>query len=247
MEDELIMIILNQIIDILLYVAVFPVVLWLRKIYAKDKEPESRGFLRSLVISGVFSSFLAVALEYIGSNILDYRIEENNFLKLALDNYIVVGISEELSKYIFLYNKTWNSREFNYTFDGTIYGLSVSLGFALIENIQYVFSYGIATGISRAIMSIPGHAAFGVMMGSWYGLSKKYDANQQYTKSILCKFFSLIIPILMHGTYDLLLTIGTGLTNIFALLLVAVCYLILSKMTTELSENDEPITYGLKG
>jgi len=154
---------------------------------------------------------------------------------------LVVGISEEFSKFIFLYRRTWNSEEFDHTFDGVIYGLSVSLGFALIENIQYVFSFGILTGISRAIMTIPGHAAFGVMMGAWYGLARKHENNYQYVRATLCKFISLLVPVIMHGTYDLLLTIGTSLTSVFALILVLICYLILDKMTTELSENDERI------
>lgn len=235
------MMIFNAVVDVLLYIAVVPVLVWLTKIYNKDKEPESKSLIISLVVSGVFSALLAVVLEFIGTDILDYRIEKSTFLKLVLDNYLVVGVSEELSKFIFLHRKTWNSPEFDHTFDGVIYGLSVSLGFALIENIQYVFSFGIATGITRAIMSIPGHAAFGVMMGAWYGLAKKHEVRHEYTRSTICKFMSLLVPIAMHGTYDSLLTIGTGLTSLFTLILVIICYLILNNMTTELSNNDERI------
>ena len=51
----------------------------------------------------------------------------------------------------------------------------VALGFAAFENVKYVYSYGFATGLVRAVTAVPGHAIFGVFMGYFYGYAKLSD------------------------------------------------------------------------
>ena len=65
--------------------------------------------------------------------------------------FVVVAISEEGFKYVLLKKRTWKSREFNCEFDGVVYAVFVSLGFALWENIFYVLSYGFATAVARLV------------------------------------------------------------------------------------------------
>ena len=84
--------------------------------------------------------------------------------------FVIVAIAEESSKYFFLKKRTWNNPEFNCQYDGVVYAVFVSLGFALWENINYVLSYGFSTAIVRAITAIPGHACFGVFMGVFLSL-----------------------------------------------------------------------------
>ena len=108
---------------------------------------------------------------------------------------------------IFLIYKNIN---YNEPFDGILYAVYISLGFATIENILYVFNPilgGIYTGIARAIFSIPAHAMFGIYMG--YYLSREKFFNKKI------KIFSLIVPIFIHGIYDLLLFTNIKYSNIF--------------------------------
>jgi hypothetical protein len=45
---------------------------------------------------------------------------------------------------------------FSQKFDGIVYAVFVSMGFAAIENIMYVFDYGYQTGLVRAFTAVPG-------------------------------------------------------------------------------------------
>ena len=58
-------------------------------------------------------------------------------------------------------------KEFDEPYDGIMYGVAVSLGFAAIENVLYVYmdGGGYQTGLLRMFTAVPAHAVFGVMMG----------------------------------------------------------------------------------
>mgnify|MGYP002514454572 CR=1 FL=1 len=57
-----------------------------------------------------------------------------------------------------------------------VYSVFVSLGFACFENILYVFAnQSIAVGISRGILSVPGHACDAVFMGYYLSMAKFYN------------------------------------------------------------------------
>jgi len=75
----------------------------------------------------------------------------------------------------------------------------VSLGFALIENILYVFQGGMTVAIARAFTAVPAHGFFAVIMGYYFSLSK-FHADDDQRKGFLIK--ALLFPILVHGTYN---------------------------------------------
>ena len=89
----------------------------------------------------------------------------------------------------------------------------VSLGFALWEDISCVLNYGLTTAIARSVTAIPGHACFGVFMGTFYGIAKKYDYAGEKGRSLLFTILSLLVPMLIHGSYDYIATLqqqGSG-------------------------------------
>ena len=116
--------------------AVIPALVLLKYVYDHDHlEKEPPAMLLKLIFLGVISTLMAMAGEWIGGTILDNILPPDNFVYRFLMFFIVVGISEELSKYIVLKRRTWNDPSFNCLFDGIIYAVFVSLGFALWENI----------------------------------------------------------------------------------------------------------------
>src|SRR5436853_481905 len=84
-----------------------------------------------------------------------------NYFLLA---FVVIGFSEEGCKYIMLRFYADRNKAFNEPFDGIIYSVMVSMGFATLENIGYVLNYGFQTGLVRMFLSVPSHAAFAVLM-----------------------------------------------------------------------------------
>lgn len=195
---------------IMLALAIFPVVILAFYVYRKDKfDKEPLGMLIKAFCFGCLSAVPAIFLEgFLGSL---YTAFGGNAMPGIVDGiyngYIVAGFSEELCKLLLLMMAVWRSRHFNEYFDGIVYATFVSLGFAGLENILYVFqqdtfSNAIMTGSVRALLSVPGHFLFGVAMGYYLALAKFQPERR---RSYLFK--ALLYPMLLHGTFDALLMI----------------------------------------
>ncbi len=207
---------------ILIAAAVVPALLLLIQVYRADRlEREPLGLLLSLLFWGVVATELAALAEqggvlllerllrqgYAGSWSFDWQTSrvapaQNSPLHDILLYFGVVAVSEEGIKYLLLRFRTWRSPEFNCTFDGVVYAVFLSLGFALWENIHYVLAYGLSTALARAVTAVPGHACFGVFMGTWYGLAKRAELRGKKGKSVLFSILAFLIPALLHGIYD---------------------------------------------
>ena len=225
---------------ILIAAAVIPALWLMMKVYQLDRlERESPALLKSLVRAGILSSLLALVEERILSALLNRFLAPNTVAYNVILYFGIVALAEESSKYIFLKRNSWNNREFNCQYDGVVYAVFVSLGFALWENISYVMNYGFTTAIARAVTAIPGHACFGVFMGVFYGIAKKYDFRQESAKSKLYRFFTLLVPMLLHGAYDYIATLEQTESGWYFVPFIAVLFIIsyiLVKRTAKLDQ-----------
>ncbi len=116
---------------------------------------------------------------------------------------MVASLNEEAFKLAALTLLIWKSKDFNEKFDGIVYASFISLGFAAIENVLYVFQHGFSTGIARAITAVPAHAFFGITMGFFFGMAKFYPKKR---KKYL--WMAFLVPFALHGTYDFILMVG---------------------------------------
>ncbi|MBR4509611.1 MAG: PrsW family intramembrane metalloprotease, partial [Ruminococcus sp.] len=139
---------------------------------------------------------------------------------------------------------SWWSKEFNYTYDAVVYAVSVSLGFAALENILYVFDGGFSTAILRALTSVPGHTLFAVFMGYHYGIAKKAFCSKKVGLTIVSFCISLILPILIHGFYDFCLFMQNWLFIFiflgFDVILTVLGFLVVNKLSREDSPVNAP-------
>ena len=127
---------------------------------------------------------------------------------------------------------------FDEKMDGIVYAVCVSLGFAAVENVMYLFSdveSFISVGISRAVFAVPGHFCFGILMGYYYSLAKFYPKS--HGKNL---FLILLAPIIAHGLYDSILFV-TGVTPIISGLLVIVFIFFCHKMWKYCSQRIEEL------
>ncbi len=225
---------------ILIVAAVVPAFFLLRFIYKHDRlEPESHSMLGRLVLMGIVSTFIAVMCERLGILILDAIFNEATVLYRFILYFFIVGLSEEAAKYAVLSKSTWMSPEFNCKFDGVVYAVTISLGFALWENIQYVLIYGLTTALVRAITAVPGHACFGVFMGVWYGLAKRSQLRGDAEMEKTCKRLCVAMPMVIHGCYDFIASMTNAYATIIFVVFVAVMFIISYSMVKKLSANDE--------
>ena len=181
-------------------IATLPILLLLGFIYTQDtghKEP--LGFLCVVFLAGCFSVVPAIVME----TALSAVGFDSGVLDGLYNGYVVAGMSEELCKFVLLMLFVWRSHNFDEYFDGIVYAVFLGLGFAFVENINYVFTYGAATGIMRALLAVPAHFLFAVTMGYYFSLAK-FDPNNRGANL----FKALLLPILLHGTYDSLLMVG---------------------------------------
>ena len=206
---------------ILIVSAVAPAAWLLVKVYKADRlEKEPAGLLVSLLLFGMLATAPAGLTEQFGASILKKIFPGGGFLYDLLLYLIVVAVSEEGFKYLLLHLRTWNSSSFNCSFDGVVYSVFVSLGFALWENIAYVLSYGLGTAVARAVTAVPGHACFGVFMGVWYGVAKRYDLVDMRDDSVRARRSGLITAVLLHGIYDFIASMENNYMGIVFLLFI---------------------------
>lgn len=212
---------------ILIAAAVIPAVLLLVKVYKADRlEKEPITLLISLVFWGILSTLIAIALEMIGTMVLDFLFVPDSRIYNILMYFVVVGLSEEWAKYVLMKYRTWKNPNFNCQFDGVVYAVFVSLGFALWENLSYVGRYGVSIAIVRALTAVPGHACFGVFMGVFYGAAKRWENVGCKDKAKFCLSLSLLVPALIHGLYDFIATIGTNYSALLFIAMVALMFFI---------------------
>ena len=219
---------------VLVIAAVVPAIFLMIQAYRSDRlEKESPGLLWGLVKAGIFSSLIALVAERVLGFLLDLTVPKDSVLYNVILYFVIVAFAEEGAKFLMLRRHTWNTPEFNCRYDGVVYAVFVSLGFALWENISYVMSYGFTTAIVRALTAIPGHACFGVFMGVFYGIAKKYDYANTQGKMKFFSILSVVIPALLHGTYDYIASIESGTWYFvgFVAVLFAVSYLLVGRMS----------------
>ncbi|MBR6349280.1 MAG: PrsW family intramembrane metalloprotease [Lachnospiraceae bacterium] len=187
---------------ILILAAIIPAVILLIVVYKSDRlEKESPKMLLKLLLFGVIAALIALVSEKIFSLPL-VLFENSPTLYNIILYFIVVAGSEECAKYLMLYLGSWRSKDFDCQYDGVVYSVFVSLGFAIWENISYVLHYGFTTALVRAVTAIPGHACFGIFMGIFYGIARKNAALGNKGGKRTCQILAIILPALLHGTYD---------------------------------------------
>ena len=225
---------------ILIVAAVVPALWLLARIYKADRlEKEPVGLILRLVLFGILSTVFASITEQLGDLALYYFFPEGSLAYDILMYFVVVAISEEGFKYLLLKNRTWRSPEFNCLFDGVVYAVAVSLGFALWENIGYVLTYGMGAAVARALTAVPGHACFGVFMGAWYGFAKRRELMGDAERSARCRRMAVLVPALLHGAYDFIAARQTEALTVIFIVFVIAMFVGALRLVSRLSKRDE--------
>ena len=199
--------------NLLFTAAIIPVVIFLKFIYRKDTEKKPAGLLTKCFIGGCLATIPILFVELAFTAIFS---SDSLVLNSFYSAFIVAALVEEGFKFLVLYWIIWKHKEFGQYFDGIIYAVFVSLGFAAIENILYVFGSGLMTSFVRAVTAVPAHGLFGVMMGYFFARAKFCPPDK--TKKHL--WLSLVVPIAFHGFYNVVLFLISGSSEDTALVML---------------------------
>lgn len=184
---------------VLLALALAPVVFIASWVYLKDKYDKEP--LKHLIISFILGALSTIPAVFIEHALTDYFPENRLHIPTTIIHaFIIVALTEEFGKWFILKFYAFRQKEFNEPFDGIVYGVMISLGFAALENILYVYQFGLHVAILRMFTAVPAHASFGIMMGYYFGLAWQHKEQAwQY------KIRGLIIATVLHGIYDFFL------------------------------------------
>ena len=179
----------------LLLISLAPVMAIIIFIYWKDKlDKEPKKLLFYSFLMGILSIVVTLIISYVINGFSLEHSDDSNYRSL-LSCILGIGLVEEFSKFIFVRFYCYKKDAFNEPFDGITYAVMVSMGFAALENILYVFDNGMGIGIARMFTAVPAHAVFAIIMGYYLGVQKIH--HKKYAGII-----GLFLAAIIHGLYD---------------------------------------------
>ncbi len=236
---------------ILLIVAVLPAIAMLLFVYYRDKKEKEPVKLIALLMGiGAATIIPAAIIEIIGALMLDASTL-NGYAYYFIYCFCIIGVTEELGKFLVCVIPTWKNDEFKHSYDAIVYAVATSLGFAMLENIIYVFENGLAIGILRAFTAIPIHCALGVVMGMFYAKAREAAYKGHSSESVCYMILAYIVPVIAHAAYDYFaLTEMVGLLLMILVCAYAVAIILIlycSKHDHRIDGLPETADYGVYG
>lgn len=226
---------------LIILIALLPVAILLFYIYRKDKLcPEPPRQLVKAFLFGVLSCFASFCLSIPFGMIGLYNDDVVTMFDCIRSAFFGAAIPEECAKLFMLWLVLRKNPYFDEKMDGIVYAVCVSLGFAGLENILYLFTnYDtyMQVGLTRALFSIPGHFCFGVLMGYYYSLVKFYPKTPQKNKILI-----LVAPVIAHGIYNSILffvDISSELSVVLMIVFLVFCHKLWKYSSQRIKEHLE--------
>ena len=190
---------------IVLSAALLPAILLWLYIWKKDTQKEPTSWLIKALLWGVAIIIPVAILESgIEAMLFGEGGKPTSLFDTTTMAFVVAALPEEAFKLFALWMVLRKNPYFDEHFDGIVYAVCVGLGFASMENIMYVFGEEdwFSTAIVRALLAVPGHYAFAILMGYNYSVYHFVDHSPKVAACVL------LVPVLAHGTYDALAMSG---------------------------------------
>src|SRR6476620_11671659 len=132
-------------------------------------------------VFGIISILPALYVETLLSPYLDHSI-----FSIVAGAFFGVALVEEACKFAVLRYYSFTRKSFDEPLDGIVYSVLVSMGFATVENIFYIYNENISVAFLRMFTSVPAHATFAIIMGYFVGKAKfeRTRRKQLFVKAI---------------------------------------------------------------
>lgn len=240
---------------ILICLAIVPVALICTYIYRKDKNKEPSSLLVKLFLLGFVSCLLVLILSdilFLFFPFMDKGTTSMNIFEVLAYSFIGVALVEEFCKWLMVYLGAYSHKAYDEVYDGIVYSVYVSLGFAFIENLLYILVNGsVGIGVARGLLAVPAHACDAVFMGYYLSLAKVYASRGQKELEKKNLLLSVIAPTILHGTYDFCLFAQEPALMLIFIIFVITLFIISIKKIKQLSsqkrknshENNSPTEY----
>ena len=218
-----------------------PILFWAVYHYHKDRHlPEPVGHLLLAFALGMLASGLSMAM-YEGLGALGLRhdagyLADTTSLGLFAYSLLAIGPIEEFAKLVPFLLVIIRFREFNEPLDGIIYASFIGLGYAAVENWQYLDYLTPTEAAARGFASPVLHILFASIWGHWIG--RAHLSQQSVAKAALS---GLAVAAGLHGLYDYLALLNPHNSLLFAALMVVTLWLwrlrLMRRMHSEASQE----------
>ncbi|HRY61180.1 MAG TPA: PrsW family glutamic-type intramembrane protease [Candidatus Fermentibacter sp.] len=173
--------------------SLLPTALLMWFFYRSDLFPEPPRMLFRTFGLGVLATIPAVALESLASSVF---APLGNPARSLLEAFVTAALVEESLKLLVLRGYSFRKASFDEPMDGIQYGVASALGFATLENVLYVVEGGLGVAVMRGLLSVPGHASWGAMLGFFAGRGVLSGRKARWSLA------GLALAVLFHGLYD---------------------------------------------
>ena len=214
-----------------LLITILPSLLIVTFFVISDRFREPNKEIIKVFAYGILMCFPAFYLNTaLGEIFASRSISEN-----LINSFLTAAPVEEVLKFCVLYSLVYKMKDFNEPIDGIVYGVSVSLGFATLENIYYVYvlsdyfdTSSRTLAVIRSFSAVPAHGVFGAVMGYYF---MKYSFVKKQNNLFLCVF----VPFLLHGFYNFFVT---GYF-IFSILLIVITWIVILRAFSRLKKSQK--------
>ena len=155
----------------LLLITILPSFLIIIFFVKSEKFPEPTSSIIKIFCYGIL---ITIPAFIINTFLSDFFVKLNISQNLIF-SFLTAAPVEEGLKFFILYYIVYKMKEFDEPTDGMVYGVVVSLGFATLENIYYVYvlkdyfeTTSMTLAVVRSFSAIPAHALFGAFMGYYF-------------------------------------------------------------------------------
>jgi protease PrsW len=201
---------------LLLLASLGPGLLWLWYFYRQDRyEPEPLKMVLKVFVAGLILVLPAGLLEQIWRSQILSAVRTGNWPSFLTMAFLVIALIEESLKTGFLWWLVGNNAELDEPVDGIIYGITLGLGFASLENLIWASAFGFGVAALRAVITTLAHASF----TGWMGFFISKHKFQVASFSVLLSGFLLAWG--SHGLYDFLLFLRNPAASFMAFILIA--------------------------
>ena len=185
---------------LLIAISIAPALAFLVVVMRMDRrEPEPVALVARIVGLGAAAGVVAALVEAALDGVPLFHAP--GLAGPAAESFLLIAPVEELAKLGVVLLFVWNNANFNEENDGVVYVGASAIGFAVLENIAYVVSHGIGTGILRAFTSVPLHVFAAVIMGLFVGRARFAPAGLVRIRLVAAGFLCAWAA---HGMYDTL-------------------------------------------
>lgn len=210
---------------LLVALAFFPSIFWLLVVKFIDrKNPEPTKEIIRVFFWGCLIVIPAFILVQGAKFFLD-KIGLPDFLYIIIISFVIDGFIEEYAKYTVLRGKVYHRSVFDEPLDGLVYGVTVAMGFAFVENLLYIIFSRPEVMIMRFTNPTLMHALATGIVGYHLALAK--FKNVSVAKKRLYIFLGLVLAVLLHGLYNSVIRYNVFFSIIPLTILIIASYIYL--------------------